>query len=136
MHYRLVQILFWVIILTLFVHCNFSRCGSSTRQESTPTPSCSSLITSAPWLRLYSPRSERRRETSKDSVANINTYTEFQAYIISAVLLCSCFSLTPDIAWVQEAEVCVISSVIPSSAASPGKLSAVNRCSPPLWMGR
>lgn len=45
------------------------------------------------------------------------------------MLLRSCFSLTLDIVWVLEVEVFATLSVIPSSAVSPGKLSAANTCS-------
>lgn len=44
------------------------------------------------------------------------------------ILSPSCFSLTPATGWDREVEACATSSATPSSAACPGKLSAVNVC--------
>lgn len=64
--------------------------------------------------------------------AAVEVFTHVQQSIHSnlppSLLSHSCSSLIPATGWGQEAEVCVTSSATPSSAASPGKLWAVNSC--------
>lgn len=68
---------------------------------------------------------EVRPEASKYSRMYNNPFT---AIFPVSLLSHSCSSLIPATGWDQEAEACVTSSATHSSAASPGKLWAVNSC--------
>lgn len=134
----------WLLIHS--AHCASSLCGSSTQQESTPTPSCSSPTTWALQLHPCSLRSGLRLKTHTKllfqilcsltkKLLNKHSDTRYDLSIIylsklsSIILLHSCFSLMLAIVWALEVEVWVTSNVILSSAVFPGKRWAVSRCS-------